>query len=329
MPATWTVSRRGRGELRRVLLCSSYAGIGMGPSQQTDYIGDVREAYGVDWGMLARAGLTVSMCGYGAQDIRPTRAALAAGAEHGRPPPLVVCSCKSSQAVFSKEYELCDGAMEFESSGGSTPFNRDFNFHVPRNRSLSRATPPHKTDDDRVHTAWLDSSLPPEVRTAALPKVTNRTEETLLLLHGRVHNDAAAARPCSQDNYKTQLLQGTRRTAQRARRRSSARATCTHTMRPKVIAEQHVDAAFPQGFAVEASGQQIVLVTNTGKQTLTVAAAGAKGGKLRTVDESAGNRMKRWSERILASDSVTLPGFGAGLVLLPAASVTSGAGAAA
>ena len=34
-------------------------------------------------------------------------------------PPLVVCSCKSSQDVFSKEYEMCDGAMEFESRSGS------------------------------------------------------------------------------------------------------------------------------------------------------------------------------------------------------------------
>ena len=101
---------------------------------------------------------------------------------------------------------------------------------------------------------------------------------------------------------------------------------CIHTMRSKAVAEQHVDAAFAQGFVIEASGQQIVLVTNTRNQTLTVAVAGAKGGKLRTVDESAGYRMKRWGERILASDSVTLSGFGVGLALLPA-SVSSGAGA--
>ena len=104
---------------------------------------------------------------------------------------------------------------------------------------------------------------------------------------------------------------------------------CIHTMRPKAVAEQHVDAAFAQGFVIEASGQQIVLVTNTRNQTLTVAVAGVKGGKLRTVDYSAGYRMKRWGERIMASDNVTLSGFGVGLVLLPAAaSVTSsGAGA--
>ena len=89
-----------------------------------------------------------------------------------------------------------------------------------------------------------------------------------------------------------------------------------------------MDAAFAQGFVIESSGQQIVLVTNTRNQTLTVAVAGAKGGKLRTVDFLAGYRMKRWGERILASDSVTLSGFGVGLVLLPAAaSLTSGAGA--
>ena len=71
-----------------------------------------------------------------------------------------------------------------------------------------------------------------------------------------------------------------------------------------------------------------MLVTNTRNQTLMVAVAGVKGGKLRTVDYSAGYRMKRWGERIMASDNVTLSGFGVGLVLLPAAaSVTSGAGA--
>ncbi len=91
-------------------------------------------ADGVDWANMAKVGLTVSMCGYGAQDISPTRAALTAGARAASPParePLIVCSCKSSQDVFSKEYKMCDGAMEFESRGGATPFNEDFNFHVP------------------------------------------------------------------------------------------------------------------------------------------------------------------------------------------------------
>ena len=105
---------------------------------------------GVDWSNLAQAGLTVSMCGYGAQDIAPPRAALAAGARAASPPapkpPLVVCSCKSSQDVFSKEYEMCDGAMEFESRGGSTPFNQQFNFHVPNTSSAGR-TNRHKSDD--------------------------------------------------------------------------------------------------------------------------------------------------------------------------------------
>eukprot|EP01051_Picozoa_sp_SAG22_P012890 SAG22_NODE_1384_length_4534_cov_2.266516_4_plen_889_part_01 len=119
-----------------VVAYSAYAGVGMGPARQANYLGDVREEYGVDWSDLAQAGLTVAMCGYGAQDIRPTRSALAAGARTASPPankpPLLVCSCKSSQDVFTKEYEMCDGAMEFESRGGSTPFNRDFNFHVPK-----------------------------------------------------------------------------------------------------------------------------------------------------------------------------------------------------
>ena len=101
-------------------------------------------ADGVDWANMAKAGLTVSMCGYGAQDISPTRAALAAGARAASPPamklPLIVCSCKSSQAVFSKEYEMCDGAMEFESRGGATPFNEDFNFHVPNSTTTATKT---------------------------------------------------------------------------------------------------------------------------------------------------------------------------------------------
>jgi hypothetical protein len=132
------------GRTMDVVAYSSYAGIGMGTSINA-YLGDVRDTYGVDWANLAQAGLTVSMCGYGAQDIRPTRAALAAGARAASPPtlkpPLVVCSCKSSQDVFTKEYELCDGAMEFESEGGATPFNHDFNFHVPNHSLASDGRP--------------------------------------------------------------------------------------------------------------------------------------------------------------------------------------------
>jgi beta-fructofuranosidase len=141
------------GKTMDVVAYSNYAGIGMGPSMQSDYLGDVREAYGVDWSLLAKAGLTVSMCGYGAQDIRPTRAALATGSRAASPPalsvPKLVCSCKSSQAIFTKDFEMCDGAMEFESKGGSTPFNHDFNFRVPNHtgRDSLRHRVTLKTDD--------------------------------------------------------------------------------------------------------------------------------------------------------------------------------------
>ena len=91
---------------------------------------------------------------------------------------------------------------------------------------------------------------------------------------------------------------------------------CIHTMRPKEVAEQHVDALFAQGLTREASGQRIVLLTNTKNETLTVLVPGAKGGSLRTVDYGAGYRLKKWGERSLPSDSVTMSGFGVGLVLL-------------
>jgi hypothetical protein len=73
------------------------------------------------------------------QDPRPTKAALTRGA-HARARaynesqpaalPLLVCGCKSTQSVFTTNYELCDGVMEYD--GGAKPWNEDFNFHVPK-----------------------------------------------------------------------------------------------------------------------------------------------------------------------------------------------------
>ena len=66
----------------------------------------------------------------------------------------------------------------------------------------------------------------------------------------------------------------------------------------------------------EAGGQRIVLLTNTRNESLTVLVPRAKGGSLHTVDYGAGYRLKKWGERSLPSDSVTMSGFGVGLVLL-------------
>ena len=94
---------------------------------------------------------------------------------------------------------------------------------------------------------------------------------------------------------------------------------CIHTPRSKSVVEHHVDALFAQGFTLESNGQRIVLLTNTRNETVTVEVAGAVGGSVRTVDYYAGYRLRKWDDRTLRSDWVTLSGFGVGLVLLPGA----------
>lgn len=44
-----------------VLAYSGYAGLGLGDPSSTTYYGDLRQRYGVDWAVLAAAGLTVAM----------------------------------------------------------------------------------------------------------------------------------------------------------------------------------------------------------------------------------------------------------------------------
>ena len=91
---------------------------------------------------------------------------------------------------------------------------------------------------------------------------------------------------------------------------------CIHTMRPKSVVEQHVGACFAQGFTRTSSGQRIILLANTKNTSLSVQVEGASGGTLRSVDFDAGFRLKPYGERALANDTVTLSGFGVGLVLL-------------
>ena len=109
-------------------------------TDQYNYLGDSPESYGVDWATLAYEGLTIAMAGYGTQNPKPTKSALVQGATkraHMQKnasqlvPPLLVCGCKTTQAIFTANYEVCDGAMEYD--GGSKPWSADFNFRVPKN----------------------------------------------------------------------------------------------------------------------------------------------------------------------------------------------------
>jgi len=95
---------------------------------------------------------------------------------------------------------------------------------------------------------------------------------------------------------------------------------CIHTPRPSSVVASHVDALFAQGFVREVSGQKIVLLANTRNDSISVGVFGARGGALRVVDFEAGFRLTPWAERKLANDTVTLTGFGVGLVLLPSTS---------
>jgi hypothetical protein len=120
-----------RPQRMEVWAFSGYAGIGIYSPNSHGKLGDVRDVYGVDWAALSRAGLDVAMADYGTQNISVPRGALAASRNDSTTAVALVCGSKSSQAVFSKNYEECDGAFEFERAGSRTPFGDGFDFHVP------------------------------------------------------------------------------------------------------------------------------------------------------------------------------------------------------
>jgi hypothetical protein len=106
---------------------SGYSGIGIYSPGISSYLGAVQDTMGVDWAAMATAGLDVAVAGYGKQNITATRSALCNASSQVA----LVCGSKSSQAVFSSNYQQCDGAMEFERAGSRTPFDDDFGFRVP------------------------------------------------------------------------------------------------------------------------------------------------------------------------------------------------------
>ena len=79
--------------------------------------------------MLAEAGLTVAMAGYGSTNVSATKRLLMAGSRGRAGVPPLVCGCIGGpQAHFAERYHTCDGAMEFDTARS---FDSDLHFHVP------------------------------------------------------------------------------------------------------------------------------------------------------------------------------------------------------
>ena len=117
----------------RVLSCVARASLNASPFQTDprnshNYVGGLADSYSVDWALFAKAGLDVAVCGYGEESPAPTRQALSAGHSTVE----LVCSSKSTQKVFAKAWEECDGAMAFFAGD----LSKDPGFYVPRADAL-------------------------------------------------------------------------------------------------------------------------------------------------------------------------------------------------